>query len=171
MQTKVYVAYGSNINRGQMASRCPGASYLASGVIKDYELQFKGNPNNSYATIAEAFGASVPVVLWSITETDERYLDIYEGYPDYYQKEYVKVTLDDGSTVEAMVYIMDKKQNFGMPSVLYYRTIVQGYRDFGLDENALQTFLGINTQKYYKNAVFEMDEEIRRRFPEPPDNL
>ena len=173
MQTKLYVAYGSNINRAQMTYRCPGASYFASGVIKDYALQFKGYPNNSHATIAQAYGASVPVVVWNITETDEKYLDIYEGYPQYYQKEIVSVTLDDGTTVEAMVYVMDKSQSFGMPSVLYLRTIDQGYKDFGFDLDTLYSALSTDTdtQQYYRNAVDEADAEIRRRFPEPPETF
>ncbi|MBQ8303311.1 MAG: gamma-glutamylcyclotransferase [Clostridia bacterium] len=173
MQTKLYVAYGSNINRSQMAYRCPGASYYATGVIKDYELQFKGYPNNSHATIEKVCGASVPVVVWNITETDEKYLDIYEGYPTYYQKEMVSVTLDDGSVVEAMVYVMDKSQSFGMPDKIYLRTIDQGYKDFGLDLDVLYSAVSIDTdtQQKYRKDVEEIDAEIRRRFPEPPDTL
>lgn len=37
--SKIYVAYGSNLNKEQMAYRCPTARFLGTGVIEDYELQ------------------------------------------------------------------------------------------------------------------------------------
>lgn len=169
--TKLYAAYGSNMNKAQMAYRCPNAKYYACGVIKDFELQFKGYKDNSYATISESSGSSVAVVLWLLTERDETSLDEYEGYPTFYQKQMLTVTLNDGSATEAMVYVMDKSRDFGMPSVLYYRTIVQGYNDFGIDLSLLYNALGINTRRYYEAAVNAIDEEIRRRFPEPPEDI
>ena len=38
---KLYVAYGSNLNMEQMKGRCPGSVFLGTGVIENYELQFK----------------------------------------------------------------------------------------------------------------------------------
>lgn len=168
MLTKLYAAYGSNINSTQMGNRCPLSRYYTSGIIKNYELQFKGKPENSYATISKSTGSSVPVVIWCITDSDENLLDKYEGYPDHYQKDVVTVTLENGQVVEAMVYVMDNSKDFGMPSPLYYRSILEGYKEFGLDEQFLSEALGRNTQKYYLQAVVQINEEIQRRFPEPP---
>lgn len=39
--SKLYVAYGSNLNLKQMAYRCPTATLVGTGVIENYELQFK----------------------------------------------------------------------------------------------------------------------------------
>ena len=36
MNTKYYLAYGSNLNRYQMRVRCPGAKPLGTAVIKNY---------------------------------------------------------------------------------------------------------------------------------------
>jgi len=168
MSTKLYAAYGSNINSTQMGNRCPCSRYYGSGIIKNYELQFKGNPENSYATISKSSGSSVPVVIWCITDSDEKSLDKYEGHPAHYQKDMVTVALENGQVVEAMVYVMDIAKDFGMPSTLYYRTILEGYKEFGLDEQCLSEALGRNTQKYYLQAVVQLNEEIQRRFPEPP---
>ena len=38
MTGRRYIAYGSNLNRGQMALRCPDAKVVGTGEIKDYEL-------------------------------------------------------------------------------------------------------------------------------------
>ena len=38
---KLYLAYGSNINLEQMAFRCPDSKVVTTGMISDYELQFR----------------------------------------------------------------------------------------------------------------------------------
>lgn len=38
---KKYIAYGSNLNLGQMARRCPTARVIGKGEIKDHELLFR----------------------------------------------------------------------------------------------------------------------------------
>lgn len=63
---KLYVAYGSNLNKQQMKGRCPDAKFVGTGVIENYELQFKGSLYGAHATIAPKEGASVPVGLWTI---------------------------------------------------------------------------------------------------------
>ena len=40
---KLYVAYGSNLNMSQMKDRCPTAEFVGTGIIQNYELQFKGS--------------------------------------------------------------------------------------------------------------------------------
>ena len=52
MSKKLYIAYGSNLNLKQMKYRCPTAKLVGKGTIENYELQFKGMPHCSYATIA-----------------------------------------------------------------------------------------------------------------------
>ena len=66
MSKKLYIAYGSNLNLKQMKYRCPTAKLLGIGVVENYELQFKGMPHCSYATIAPCDGKSVPVALWEL---------------------------------------------------------------------------------------------------------
>lgn len=111
--SKLYVAYGSNLNMQRMRGRCPTAKYLGSGVVENYELQFKGSPRGAHATIAPKSGSSVPVGVWRIQGNDEKRLDLYEGHPDYYFKRTVPVTME-GRTIRGMAYIMDLKQDFGL---------------------------------------------------------
>lgn len=136
--SKLYVAYGSNLNMGQMKGRCPGAEFVGTGVVENHELQFKGSLHGAYATIAPKEGASVPVGIWTIQKQDEARLDVYEGVRQgFYFKEQVPVKMNDGSTLTGMVYIMDLKNDFGRPSPGYYGTVRQGYRDCGLDTAVL----------------------------------
>ncbi len=165
MAKKLYVAYGSNLNKKQMQYRCPTAKYVGVGELQGYELQFKGRERSAFATIGRMDGASVPVGLWEIQARDERSLDMYEGFPSHYFKRDVQVRMD-GREVSAMVYIMNPRMNFNLPSPSYYATVHQGYKDCGLDTAALEQALQSSTQRYYDSAVqyeqqslFDYDEE------------
>ncbi len=148
MSKRLYVAYGSNLNIRQMKHRCPTAKLYGTGEIKDYELQFKGHPDSAFATIAPKEGASVPVAVWEIHPRDEMSLDRYEGYPSHYFKQDVPVQLD-GKEVNAMVYIMNLKMDFGLPSPYYYGTVYEGYNDCGLDTDVLDKAVMESTARYY----------------------
>lgn len=139
---KLYIAYGSNLNMEQMRHRCPAAQFIGTGVIENYELQFKGSTHGAHATIARADGKAVPVGVWRIQKPDETRLDFYEGYHKtgyrYYDKEQIDVKMPDGSSLRGMVYIMDPKMDFGCPSKSYCDTIREGYRDCGLNSAVLE---------------------------------
>lgn len=165
MAKKLYAAYGSNLNKKQMQYRCPTAKYVGVGELQGYALQFKGRERSAFATIGRMDGASVPVGLWEIQARDERSLDMYEGFPSHYFKRDVQVKMG-GREVSAMVYIMNPRMNFNLPSPSYYATVHQGYKDCGLDTAALEQALQSSTQRYYDSAVqyeqqslFDYDEE------------
>ena len=132
---KLYVAYGSNLHLEQMSYRCPEAKIYGAGVLKNYELTFWGNwSRNGVATVLPGADTDVPVGVWEISEADEKNLDIYEGWPHLYRKEEIEVLMDDGSTVTAMIYIMNKnRMRPCYPSDTYYHTIATGYKSFGFD--------------------------------------
>ena len=150
MSKKEYFAYGSNLNFEQMKHRCPTAKLYDTGIIEGYELQFKGEPTCAFATIAPKENASVPVAVWEIQPRDEMALDRYEGYPSHYFKQNVPVQLG-GEEVGAMVYIMNLKRQFGMPSPHYYQTVLEGYHDCGLDTDVLDQAVKDSAQNFYKS--------------------
>ncbi len=133
--SKLYIAYGSNLNLRQMASRCPTATIYGTGVLDNWELLFRGQPHNAHATIERSKECHVPVLVWEVQDKDEKRLDRYEGYPVYYYKDYIPVYVDGKGKVEAMVYIMDRSQKPGYPSDSYVQTIRRGYKDcrFSMD--------------------------------------
>lgn len=134
---KLYVAYGSNLDKKQMKYRCPLARPVQSGYLDNWQLIYRGSKTGAYASIRYKKGCRVPVGIWEITAHDEKFLDMYEGYPSFYQKKNICVHLEDGSRVKAMVYIMRSDAAPGVPSKQYMRTILRGYADFHLDENYL----------------------------------
>ena len=129
---KYYLAYGSNLNKRQLKTRCPDAVPVGRCVVNDYELVFRG-----VATIEPKPGASVQCGIWKISTDDERSLDRYEGYPRLYVKQDFRVTVK-GKTVRAMAYVMvDGIRRLSPPSTGYLLTIAEGYDDFGLDDKPL----------------------------------
>ena len=142
MSKRYYIAYGSNLNISQMRMRCPGARIIGTSVIEDYQLLFKGSKTGSYLTIEPKGGAEVPVVIWEVTESDEKALDRYEGYPNFYYKKEMNLDIKGIRTGkvrrrEAFVYIMHEERELGIPSGFYVKTCLDGYRAFGFDEKYL----------------------------------
>lgn len=129
---KYYIAYGSNLHKEQMSYRCPGAKVVCTGVVEDYALVYRGSKTGAYATIIPCEGEYVPVAVWEIDERHERSLDLYEGFPTFYYKKDLEVTLEDGTELEAMAYIMFDQAKVGKPSMRYLEICAQGYVDQGL---------------------------------------
>ena len=137
MIKRLYIAYGSNLNTEQMAYRCPDARPLGKSILKDYKLLFRGTLRSyGVANVEPCEGSTVPVGVWSISDEDEHNLDIYEGYPTLYYKDYVEVELD-GVVVSGLIYMMQPGHEIGVPSFKYEETILEGYRDFGIDPEPL----------------------------------
>lgn len=128
---KYYLAYGSNLNKEQMKHRCPSAVPVGTAIIDDYQLVFRGNIQG-VLTIESKKDSSVPVGIWLITERCERALDIYEGYPSLYRKEYIKIN-HQGKIIDALIYIMNRALEIVAPSFRYLDIVVHGYKDFGFE--------------------------------------
>ena len=166
MKQRLYVAYGSNLNFEQMVRRCPTAKLVGTGVIENCELQFKGYQTNAYATIAPKMGGKVPVAVWDIQPQDEKRLDVYEGYPRHYYKKGVRVQMKNGDKLNAMVYIMNQKMQFGMPSAQYFCTVYQGYQDCGLDTHVLSDAVQKSAMRYYQDLADTYAQQMKLRVPE-----
>ncbi len=134
MKRRYYLAYGSNLNREQMAFRCPQSKPVGPVTLEGYELLFHG-----VATIGKKKDSAVPCGLWLISKKDEMALDRYEGWPRMYRKEMVPVMFGK-RRMHVMTYIMNGGK-LSAPNLGYLRTIINGYRDFGLDKAALSEAL------------------------------
>ena len=64
---KLYIAYGSNLNLGQMKYRCPTAKVAGTSEIKDYKLLFRGSKTLIFCVVF--FGLSLIVHLIYRTNT------------------------------------------------------------------------------------------------------
>ena len=162
MSKKLYLAYGSNLSISQMDYRCPDAFVVGRAVIKDYRLMYKGSRTGAYATIEPAEGHEVPVLVWMISENDEKNLDRYEGYPTFYYKKELEVEVLGISRRDkdksygmrtAMVYIMDEEREHGLPSKYYEDILKEGYKQFGFDSKLLQEARKFTSQQMLRNRT------------------
>ena len=129
----LYIAYGSNMNRRQMARRCPKARPLGGIWLQGWRLVMK-----RVADIEPDPGSVTPAALWEITRSCERALDAYEGFPHLYIKERLAVALPNGRRAKPMAYLMNgpRQRDYGPASDGYLASIADGYRDFGFDDLA-----------------------------------
>lgn len=147
---KYYIAYGSNLNVEQMAYRCPDARPIGTSWLKGWQLLFKGSMTGSYLTIERKANGKVPVVIWEVSERDERNLDRYEGYPRFYYKLPLVLRIK-GKLKDAFVYIMHEDRKLGVPSDGYVDTCLEGYDVFGFDSKYLYEALKISVKGARKN--------------------
>ena len=117
-----------------MRFRCPDARVVGKAYLKDWKLVFK-----FHADIEPCRGCRVPVLIWEISERDERRLDRYEGYPDYYVKKDLEVMMmDTGKSIVAMAYVMTaERKELAPPASSYFRIIEEGYMAFDFDTSIL----------------------------------
>ena len=71
-----------------------------------------------------------------ITDMCEDNLDMFEGYPTYYEKVYLE---QDG--FEFMAYEMNEIDQLAYPSSSYIDCLREGYNDWKLDHRLLDTAL------------------------------
>ena len=138
----LYLAYGSNLNKKQMSKRCPKARAIGKYILSGHVLEFRRVANIRKTTNLKD---KIACGIWKITESCERALDIYEGYPSLYGKKNIK--LDDGR--EVMTYFM----NSGIlspPSKEYLNTIQEGSKHFDLPSDLL---FNISLRKIYNGNV------------------
>lgn len=130
---KLYWAYGSNLCVRNMKRRCPAAKKASPLIVEGGVLTFRG-----VADVVLQEGSSVPGGLWWITPECEATLDRYEGVNSrLYLKRYLDATVN-GKKQPILFYQMATSRGVLPPSEEYAATILEGYRDFGLDTSALE---------------------------------
>lgn len=117
----LYAAYGSNMDPHQMAERAPHSPVRGVGWLVGWRLTFGGEHlgwEGALATVVEEEGSEVFVMLYDLTDEDERLLDQWEGGDlGLYRKIRVRVHTLDGAPL-AWLYVLDDYEG-GLPSARY----------------------------------------------------
>ena len=129
-----YFAYGSNMDIAQMAVRCHKATLLGNGLLEGYRFRIDGR---GFATVDRDQAASVPGLVWELSQEDEANLDRYEGVPRFYAKQTLEV--EYGAQRTPMLIYVSTDQLKGKPAASYLERIVlaaqvQGFREPYVDE-------------------------------------
>lgn len=135
----LYFAYGSNLHRAGMLSRCPAAVPLGRALLPDHALVFR-----LWADVVPRPGSVVAGGLWHITADCEAALDTYEDVESgLYRRLMVPVRPEGGAgPVEALLYRMLARHE-APPEPDYLAVIREGCRDFGLDDAPVLAAAGV----------------------------
>jgi gamma-glutamylcyclotransferase (GGCT)/AIG2-like uncharacterized protein YtfP len=129
----IYAAYGSNMDPAQMARRCPHSPERGTGWLQDWRLTFGGEDlgwEGSLATVVEAEGEQVFVVLYDMSDADEAALDQWDGATlGYYRRTKVRVATLDGDVL-AWLYVLNDYEG-GLPSARYLGRIADAAETAG----------------------------------------
>jgi gamma-glutamylcyclotransferase (GGCT)/AIG2-like uncharacterized protein YtfP len=119
--TRLYAAYGTNLDPARMSERCPHSPLQGTGWLEGWRLTFGGEDHGwdgALPTIVQDPFEQVFVAVYDVTEEDVAVLDELEfANTGLYRKVKVRVsTLDD--EVVAWVYVLDAYEG-GLPSAGY----------------------------------------------------
>lgn len=131
----LYFGHGSNIDRQQMAIRCPGSRFVAPARVHNYRLCFPRWSNvreSAIASMEPAKGEIVWGALYEVTPADLERLDMIEGFAvsrdpakNELQRVSVRVERPDGISGEAKTHIAIPMENPGPPSQGYILVLVR----------------------------------------------
>jgi gamma-glutamylcyclotransferase (GGCT)/AIG2-like uncharacterized protein YtfP len=97
----LYFAYGANMERAAMRTRCPGAVPLGTATLSGWRYAIA----QGYGTISPAAGARVHGVLWRLTPRDYAALNAFESLDSgLYRRALVTVACPQGAR-RALVYL------------------------------------------------------------------
>jgi hypothetical protein len=152
----IYFAYGSNLNPGQMAERCPGYRSLGVARLPGHRLCFP-RYSRSRRCASAGFEPSPGDVLWGalyeIPPDDLPILHYQEGYdPDgpahlnrHDFREVTVLRLGGSEPVKAMTYAAIPDGTTELPSRAYLDTIIDGAMYHGLPRTWLVVLEAIRT--------------------------
>lgn len=117
----LYAAYGSNLDPAQMQERAPHSPVHGVGWLEGWRLTFGGEDvgwEGALATIVEAPGSHVYVMLYDMDRYDADRLDVWEGVDaNLYTRITVRVSTLDGEAL-AWTYVLNAYEG-GLPSKRY----------------------------------------------------
>ncbi|KAJ8473572.1 hypothetical protein ONZ45_g10048 [Pleurotus djamor] len=116
----LYFGYGSNMWLDQMHRRCPDSPYAGIAILKDWRWFIN---DRGYANVIPSPGDVVYGLVFRLSQSDERSLDVYEGVPESYIKKMLSVEymahprepLPVSETIDALVYVDEIRQHDDKP--------------------------------------------------------
>jgi hypothetical protein len=129
----LHFAYGSNMSRALMGTRCPGARALGIATLSGWRFVIN---TEGFGSLAPQTGGRVHGVLWRLSARDVAAINAYEGVAGgLYLRRQLPVRWQ--RTMTALVYIATR-QGEGMPRPGYIRLVVDAAREWGLPESYIR---------------------------------
>lgn len=151
-----------------MKTRCPNATYYEFGILKGYKWIIG---ERGYANVVACDGGDDEVegMVYELGEDgqDEESLDTAEGVPHAYTKHLLPIHLLPGSgtagkeakTVQALVYVDEKRKGEGECREEYVARMNRGIRDAVL-KGMSTAYVEKVLRKWVKDEPLPPDEEV-----------
>lgn len=151
---RLYFAYGSNLNPGQMAARCSKPKVLTVARLANHQIAFHGHSkkwDGGEETAIPQPGEDLWGVVYQLSFSDAEYLDSWQdvrldGTGPYFHYPTV-VTDEQGNRYPVLLYKKDLLSDPQMPSEEYLNFIVAGAKAHGLPRDYLARLQTIATRK------------------------
>ena len=132
--TNYYFGYGSNLSKEQMTIRCPESKYYASGTLSGYSWLINAR---GYASITPSESEFVLGEVFTLSQQDIDYLDIYESVEEgMYLKSNLSIETSKG-TIDCLVYIASDSTP-ETPKEEYIERINLGIKSANLPDDYVQ---------------------------------
>lgn len=129
--------YGSNLDRERLLNRVRSWNgQFQKAYLPNYELRF--NKRLSKGGVAANIILHPTRKVWGITvelsNNDLKKMDRYEGHPYHYERQQLKLFLENGREILAYVYIAQPEYILEgkKPSLDYFKYVINGARNCGL---------------------------------------
>jgi Gamma-glutamyl cyclotransferase, AIG2-like len=150
----LYFAYGSNMQRGAMRARCPGARAIGPAALEGYRF-FVGL--EGWGSVRPSKGDAVHGVLWRLTPRDMAVLHAYEHlHRGLYDVRHLPVRVGS-RRLPAMIYLLRNRAPGG-PRPGYTEMIAASARDWGLPERYIRSVERWSVSRWTGARIIDVGE-------------
>ncbi len=150
----LFFAYGSNMNPGQIISRCFKAEACAIARLPGHEIAFYGHSkrwDGGEATVTPKTGKGVWGIVYKLTLSDSERLDSWQdvrldGTGAYFHYPTVVMGME-GNEYPVLLYKRFLSGEPGSPSEEYMDAVISGALFHGLPSDYVEELKGIKTVK------------------------
>jgi gamma-glutamylcyclotransferase (GGCT)/AIG2-like uncharacterized protein YtfP len=137
-----HFGYGSNLNQGFLRDYCPSANFIMRAFLPNYQVQFRfwsKRRQGGISTIIEKPGELVHGVVYEISSSDLKKLDILESVPQgLYSRNEFLVLGEDRKWHTVDLYRVINPQGPFTPSRSYVKLMLEGAREHNLDPDYIR---------------------------------
>ena len=132
-----YFAYGSNLSKEQMTLRYPDSDFLISGRLSGYAWLIN---SSGYASVKPSPKAFVLGEVFTLSEQDIKYLDIYESVAEGMYDRYILSIQTEEGLFDCLIYIASNN-DMGKPEVEYIERINAGIKSANLPDDYVEQWI------------------------------
>ena len=160
-----YFAYGSNMLRERLTSRCPSANVVGIAKVSEYVLEFSkpsvdGSGKANLRWTASAGDWSIGLVF-QVSETERGKLDQAEG-PGYERRDGFAVELLDSRTrLDTSCYIAKEMDGGRRPYDWYLALVIAGARQHKLPDEYISTLYRFDYVVDFESRRSSREEALR----------